>query len=71
MRDNYIAKLLDKSIKRFPLEQIAEFIEVQGRITKKRSNSFWGGNKVDYIRAYQRAYSYYSALIQVIEYEKK
>jgi hypothetical protein len=71
MRDNYIAKLLDKSIKRFPLEQIAEFIEVQGRITKKRSNSFWGGNKVDYIKAYQRAYSYYSALIQVIAYEKK
>ena len=68
MEDNYMTKILDQSIKRFPLEQIAEYIEVQGKII--RSDSFWAANSVGHIKSYQRACSYYSALIQIIEYEK-
>ena len=70
MVENYISKLINNKVKRFPIEHVEEFIEVQGRIVEKLKKSFWTGNDVTYIRQYQRAYAYYNALVQVLEYEK-
>ena len=34
MVENYISKLIDEKVKRFPIEHVEEFIEVQGRVVK-------------------------------------
>ena len=67
---NFIKKLLENNVKRYSVIQIEEFLEVESGVIEKAETYFFGSNNVKQIRTFQRAYAYYNALLQVIEYEK-
>tara|TARA_B110000858_G_C17446737_1_gene312316 strand:+ start:45 stop:563 length:519 start_codon:yes stop_codon:yes gene_type:complete len=70
IKNNYIKKLLENNVKRYSVIQIEEFLEVESGVIEKAETYFFGSNNVKQIRTFQRAYAYYNALLQVIEYEK-
>tara|TARA_B100000575_G_scaffold267448_1_gene245571 strand:- start:2154 stop:2711 length:558 start_codon:yes stop_codon:yes gene_type:complete len=64
----FMSQLIDGSIKRFTIEQMDEFMEVEGRLVKKRYDAFFV-SRVNYIKVYQRAQAYHIALKAVTKYE--
>ncbi len=64
----FMSELIDGSIKRFTIEQMDEFMEVEERLVKKRYDSFWV-TRVNYLKVYQRAQAYHIALKAVTKYE--
>lgn len=63
IRDNYVRRLCKSEVRELSKSEMVEYLNHEGEILKQKEKTFWGAGNVMRIKMYQRANSYYQALI--------